>query len=72
MDHPLREEKVYAIEAMVVEAVARIERARGARDVCDFSDVSRYGEGKLEQPSDAAGFPVPPTRLALLAEGKLC
>jgi hypothetical protein len=47
MLQPLYVVKVYAMDAIVLEGVLRIDRAMGARELCDFNDVSRYGEGRL-------------------------
>jgi hypothetical protein len=40
-DHPCKVENVYAIDAIVLPAVFRIDKARGARGVCDFREVSK-------------------------------
>ena len=45
IDQPWRVEKVYAMEAMVDDASLRIERASGGLEVCERSDVRRYGDG---------------------------
>ena len=52
-DHPWSVEKVYAMEAIVLPGPAfRMESAIGALEVCDFNDVSKYGDGNW--------IPVPP------------
>lgn len=60
MHQPLYVVKVYAMDAMVLEGVFRIDSAMGARELWDCSDVSREGEGSsvaLFAVCDPSGLP---------------